>query len=75
MRSADEIQFAHDVLVGIILGEAELRGATKEDLKNITNAAAVLCWVLRHDHNTSFGENLKRILDALPGEFVKPSDN
>ena len=49
MRSQEEVQRAHDMLVGVLTGEApDFPGPDKEETIAM---AAVLCWVLRHDHN------------------------
>lgn len=62
-RPPMEIQRAHDLLVGIILGETPV---TREEIKKqCSPPASVLCWVLQHDHNKAFGELLERIEQAL----------
>jgi hypothetical protein len=60
LRPAMEIQRAHDLLAGLILEEVPL-GITDEIRSGLTAAASVLCWVLKHDHNTRFQE----LLDAV----------
>lgn len=54
LRPALEIQKAHDLLVGIILGEV-FPTAPEEVKDHAKTCASVLCWVLHHDHNESFG--------------------
>jgi hypothetical protein len=61
LRPAMEIQRAHDLLVGIILGEVPELEITDEIRDKLSAAASVLCWVLKHDHNLRFQE----LLDAL----------
>jgi hypothetical protein len=65
MRAQQEIQRAHDLFTGIILGDVpspfgfgnEL-GATQFAMRCQTD---VLCWVLQHDHNPHFAKNIARI--------------
>lgn len=54
MRTEDEIQRAHDQLVGILLGETKFAKVEKRILRDTHVAASVLCWVLEHDHNPLF---------------------
>lgn len=61
LRSEDEIQAAHDRLVAIMLGEIPYPYQNRYALTKLEAAASVLCWILGHEHNTSFGENLERI--------------
>ena len=55
-RSTDEIQRAHDI-VGQFCVETH-------DLASFEHVSA-LCWVLRHDHNTAFGQILEMVEDRL----------
>jgi hypothetical protein len=55
-RSVDEIQRAHD-LVGQYCHEMD-------DAATFHHVSA-LCWVLRHDHNTVFGQILQQVEDRL----------
>lgn len=65
MRTEDEIQEAHDLLVGLVLGEARLQeGWTPESKAAVHSAADVLCWVLKHDHNRTFEGNLEKLRKA-----------
>jgi hypothetical protein len=58
MKSQDEIQIAHDRLIGILLGEAPV--SINEKTRQIMTANVdVLCWVLNHDHNETFANNLE----------------
>lgn len=60
MKSQDEIQRAHDILAALILEEVPIR-IKPEQAEALSAAAGALCWVLNHDHNKSFEENLARI--------------
>ncbi len=55
-RSMDEIQRAHD-LVGQYCHEMN-------DPVTFEHVSA-LCWVLRHDHNTAFGQILEQVENRL----------
>lgn len=61
MRTLDQITAAHDRLVAILLGEVPNPFDDEDALRHLNAAAGVLCWVLRHDHNTTFAENLEKI--------------
>jgi hypothetical protein len=60
VRSHDDLQHAHDLLVGIILHNVPFPdvGLTMRDLNLM---AQVLCWALRHEHNEQFQQMLERI--------------
>lgn len=58
MRDREEIQRAHDLLVGIILGDAPMP-LSDEERKIVSANVDVLCWVLEHDHNRTFATNLE----------------
>ncbi len=64
IRPPNEIQAAHDRLTAIALGEVP---TPFEDSPQITLALDVLCWVLKHDYNQSFAQNLAAI-DAFLAE-------
>ena len=64
MRDSDTIQRAHDTLVGIALGEVEVRGLDPEEPRLI-GALDALCWVLEHEHNTAFADNLRKLRAAF----------
>lgn len=62
-REPMEIQRAHDLLVGIVLGETPI---TDEETKTEAGGiAGVLCWVLKHEHNKTFGDLLEQIEGEL----------
>jgi hypothetical protein len=68
MKTNLDIQAAHDRLVAILLGEVP--NPFDDDPKAqgmLTAATDVLCWVLEHDHNLNFAENLQNI-DAFLAE-------
>jgi len=58
MKTPNEIQRAHDLLVPVILREIDL-GYTDKEIESIATFAAVLCWVLEHDHMRKFPEFLQ----------------
>jgi hypothetical protein len=68
-RTFDECQHAHDMLVGLLVGDELDRDPILDDGEQLDPAtrmcmraaADVLCWVLGHGHNTSFAENLEGI--------------
>ena len=64
LRDADDVQRAHDLLAAIITREINLplEGETETALHT---ALDVLCWLLRHDHNTAFAGNLEALRAAL----------
>lgn len=64
IRPADQIQAAHDILVSIILGDCEI-GAANNAKETMQVYCEVLCWILRHDHNQAFANNLKEIQRRL----------
>jgi len=62
MLSPTEVQMAHDRLVAIILGEVPNPMGEDNSVKVALHSAVdVLCWVLEHDHNQAFAENLQKI--------------
>ena len=65
VRPALEIQAAHDRLVAVILGEVPNPFQKRESITILRASAAVLCWVLRHDHNREFGDTLQFIDSRL----------
>jgi hypothetical protein len=64
LRPAADIQAAHDRLVAILIHDIP-NPFGDDGFQSLSIAAAVLCWVLQHDHNTAFGENLAQIDQEL----------
>lgn len=65
MRTQAEIQRAHDLLVGVLLGEVpELEPTQRRHKEVLSAAASVLCWILEHDHNVKFPRLLKDLEQA-----------
>lgn len=57
LREREEIQRAHDRLVSVITGEVKIE-MCDEDKTSLHHATDVLCWILLHEHNGAFAENL-----------------
>jgi len=85
MRLQNELQHAHDLLVGLLGLSATMDPriksiVTDDELKLADAQASVLCWVLRHDHNPKFTECLGYMeqffrslgVVAIPENFGKP---
>jgi hypothetical protein len=64
MKTLKEVQKAHDSLVMIILGDVP-NVMKEEEMVQLRSAASVLCWVLEHEHNPTFGKVLEYIEDEL----------
>lgn len=65
-RDPLEIQRAHDMLVAWRLGEVpDIVEGDSRSIVAMKAALDVLCWVLDHDHNKAFGENLETINTTL----------
>ncbi len=58
MKSLEEVAKAHDLLVAYLLEETPIELSPKVRL-GITAACDVLCWLLNHDHNIAFAQNLE----------------
>jgi len=72
MRSELDVYRAHDLVVGILMKEAPVE-MDPESLKLLNVVASTLCWVLRHDHNTSVGEMLTYIESELDKKGIRLS--
>lgn len=59
-RDPKEIQRAHDILVAIALGEVP-NVFTETETYIWRGVLDALCWVLQHEHNKAFSENLALI--------------
>lgn len=60
MKGEDEVQRAHDILIGLISGAVKV-GASEKFINDAAIACDVLCWILEHKHNNEFEDNLKRL--------------
>ncbi len=74
LRAAVEIQRAHDLLRGILLGETPLDVSPFEQ-PVLTSALDALCFVLKHDHNQTFAGNLERMERLLREAGVELVDS
>lgn len=78
MKSFEEIQKAHDLLHPLITGELDLNQANvviePETVLAIHSALDVLCWILDHEHNSTFAKNLTALeVELLEAGFqLKP---
>jgi len=73
MRTPDEIQKAHDVLWSVLMNETPVTLFGDSEI-GAHAALDVLCWILRHDHNKAFEENLEKLLEEIKrngGQFVE----
>lgn len=59
MKTQAEIQEAHDRVVQTVLGDAPNPFEGENSKMLLIAAADVLCWVLEHEHNQTFANNLK----------------
>lgn len=68
----DKAQRYHDVLVALVTGEIEL-GYSQEAKDKAHAALDVLCWILDHDHNKEFVDNMDKlmIIAAKKGYILK----
>jgi len=66
VKTAQEVQRAHDLLIEIILAEnrnpLQLGQDEIDDIKAYTT---VLCWLLGHQYNTVFEDNLHMLEEGL----------
>jgi hypothetical protein len=61
MRTRAELQRAHDLITGLVLGETGVMDLDDTTIMVYSTAATVLCWVLHHDHVTGFSDALRDI--------------
>lgn len=65
VRTPLEVQRAHDLLTGLLLDD-RLRALVSKDTEHALIAAAdALCWLLGHEHNRNFEQNLEAIELAM----------
>lgn len=69
LRSADEVQRAHDMLTGLLLDE-EMSAKLGPLANSLNFMAGVLCWVLHHDHNGAFATTLEVLEGWLTREGI-----
>ena len=60
MKSPEEIKKAHDMIAAFYLGHIPTVMDAR-DRHALMSCLDVLCWVLGHDHNTAFANNLERL--------------
>jgi hypothetical protein len=65
MRPFDQIQRAHDMLVAILKLEIVKGIVPDEKSRTVVGGIDLLCWVLVHDHNTRFADELRVIEQYL----------
>lgn len=64
--SIDDVVRAHDLLVQVICGEVKLPDPpTAVEETHMRAQADVLCWLLGHAHNRSFGANLAMLREEV----------
>jgi hypothetical protein len=64
MRSEQEILQAHNLLGGIVTGEIAYK-TDEGEIGNMKRMVTVLCWVLEHEHNQTFADDLARIMARI----------
>lgn len=64
MKTIEEIQRAHDLLHALVTGAVEMR-LVGRNLFLANGNLDVLCWVLGHEHNTTFAENLVQLREMI----------
>lgn len=67
LRPFDDLQRAHDQLVGIIMRDAPFPDVGLS-MRDINLMASVICWCLRHDHNDQFEKHLQRIAEWMKAQ-------
>jgi hypothetical protein len=60
VKTADDVQYAHDLIVGLLLHPTLLPPAGL-DTQHLTWIASALCWVLGHGYNEEFAELLAQL--------------
>ncbi len=69
MKNRDEIQRAHDLLNAVLKGDVIY--VTGADEYALRGALDVLCWILGHDENAAFAENLKRMTSLIQNVLLQ----
>ena len=70
LRDSEEIQFAHDLLHHIVNNEKRFSLLYEQRIA-ITSSLDVLCWVLNHEHNPDFADNLRKLKQQLESHGYK----
>jgi hypothetical protein len=66
IRDAAEIQRAHDMLYAIVVEKLPLGTPPGPELEQaMRDSLDVLCWVLCHEHNSTFAKDLEGIARCL----------
>jgi hypothetical protein len=61
VRSEEDVQHAHDLLGAIVTGQLPFP-VDEDERGNMKRMVTVLCWVLEHEDNLTFGQDLERIM-------------
>jgi hypothetical protein len=64
MQREDEIQRAHDMLRAAVMDEVP-HPFDPDVLRAMHASLDALCWVLQHNHNVAFRDNLERLRKFL----------
>lgn len=70
VRSAAEVQRAHDRLVAIVTGDVDV-GLGPTELNYAVCNLDVLCWLLGHEHNQTFHNNLQLIDEQFTARGIQ----
>lgn len=65
MKTQDEVQRAHDLLCGIVTGEVRSFPMAPSELQSLHAVLDCLCWILEHEHNQVFQENMAILEERL----------
>ena len=60
MRTADDCQWAHDTIVGALLGEVPIE-LNRDERLELAAGVSGICWVLEHDHVELFPKMLANV--------------
>lgn len=71
MKSADKIQLYHDTLVAVVTEEIDV-GLPPDEINKARAALDALCWVLEHDHNTAFEDNMQKVMKLIEKKGYYP---
>jgi len=65
LRTHDEVQRAHDVLVQLVINQDLAEEIDPALIESLSHRLDILCWVLCHDHPQGFAEGLAAIATAF----------